>query len=1157
MTVSCPEPEQIAVYLDGRLDEPFKAELEQHLAGCEDCYALVAETIHIEQALPASEASTAVGAPASATSHRRWSTWVGMAALVLIAVAAILWTVRRDRAPMSRLAAALGDQRLVEPRLSGFGHAKLKAVRSHQSRVDPDLLDLYSAAAAFEREARRRDASSELMGAVGVARLLLNDLDDAVTTLEQASQREPRNAGLASDLAAAYLVRAKQQGQAADWPRALQAAEQAIAADAERREAHFNRALALEGLSLMRQAREAWEHYLRLDPSSGWAVEAREHLARLTAAPSAEAPSETTARAGLRAALDGGSDQALRRAIAAAPYSARLCFEEELLPAWGAEALAGRDASPAFLRAARLAEMFGGEDALAQDTRRTIESAGGPAIRTALARGHVAYGRGKVSYEKGRFLEALAELQMAAAALERGGSPFVVLPRYYIAVIRRTTDPTNPRAAETLDELVTHARNSRYLDVLGRLLRLRGLRHVSEARYTEALADYAEAIQSFELAALTEATVSLHSLTAESLDLLGDEKEGWARRVRALEGRTRVSSPRQRHVILFDAASAAMDQALPEVALPLANELLQVDFAWGDPAGLSATYRLRALAHDRLGRHDDADSDLAEAKLWLARSAADNPRLAQHEATAAAMEGEIASLRQPARAIPALDAALDHFVSARRQTRLPPLYLFRGRAHAALGQDAEAERDFQRGIEAFEAMRRSLAPERQVSFFDQTWDLFDEMIALEVRRGSVESALAYGERARARQLLEALAGPASLPVRTRAALETAWQPMTPAELQRHLPAGTAIVYYTVLEHRLLAWRLDREACRLFETPLPAAELRRIVGRYRTALERPDPEARESLEALSETLGRILLRPLSGLRDESTALLFVPDDVLQRVPFAALRNPRTGRYLVADHAVGLAPSGTVFVRASAAAGLRGEPRVLVVGNPLVEKSDGAPRADLPQAEAEAAEIAALYPAAESLTRGAATRARFLDRLAQQDVIHFGGHAVSDSQVYSLSHLLLTPEAGVPGSGDLFIHEIPRRQLQRTQLVVLAACRTGAGPLSRGEGVLSLARPLLAKGVPAVVASLWDVDDEASRRVFVAFHRAYRETGSPMGALRRAQLAMLGDPDVRLRHPSLWAPYVAIGGDPSLARTGPCHDCAPPRGTLQASHDIGRQ
>ncbi len=143
-----------------------------------------------------------------------------------------------------------------------------------------------------------------------------------------------------------------------------------------------------------------------------------------------------------------------------------------------------------------------------------------------------------------------------------------------------------------------------------------------------------------------------------------------------------------------------------------------------------------------------------------------------------------------------------------------------------------------------------------------------------------------------------------------------------------------------------------------------------------------------------------------------------------------------------------------------------------------------------------------------------------------VVHFAGHGVSNDDAPALSRLLL---AG-PGRSDrsLFAHEIAAMRFAHTDLVVLAACRTSAGRIRRGEGVMSLARPFIAAGVPTVVASLWDVDDRATHALFVAFHRALRDGAPVAEALRAAQLAALSDHDAVVRNPANWASFAVIGG-----------------------------
>jgi CHAT domain-containing protein len=126
----------------------------------------------------------------------------------------------------------------------------------------------------------------------------------------------------------------------------------------------------------------------------------------------------------------------------------------------------------------------------------------------------------------------------------------------------------------------------------------------------------------------------------------------------------------------------------------------------------------------------------------------------------------------------------------------------------------------------------------------------------------------------------------------------------------------------------------------------------------------------------------------------------------------------------------------------------------------------------------------------------------------------------------ARLDLSPD--VDGRATLYADDIARIPFRHTQLVVLAACSTAYGANRRGEGVFSLARPFLSAGVPTVLATLWNVDDEAASRLFLAFHQQLRLHAGAAKALRAAQLEMLAGADERFRLPHAWAAAIAIGG-----------------------------
>jgi CHAT domain-containing protein len=253
------------------------------------------------------------------------------------------------------------------------------------------------------------------------------------------------------------------------------------------------------------------------------------------------------------------------------------------------------------------------------------------------------------------------------------------------------------------------------------------------------------------------------------------------------------------------------------------------------------------------------------------------------------------------------------------------------------------------------------------------------------------------------------------------------------------------------------------------------------------------------------------------------VVLVPDGFLQQLPFATLRDPATGRFLIEDHALLLAPSASFF--AASRPGLAGQRdgalgSALLVGNPAAAGARA-----LPGAEAEVDTAARFYPQHRVLTGHEATRDKFLDMATAHDVVHFGGHALVNPEFPLLSRLVFADENGQEQS--LFAHEISRLRFTRTRVVVLAACSTAAGVVSRGEGVIGVARPFLAAGVPVVIASQWDVDDRATEQVSTRFHRELTERRDPVTALRAAQLSMLRSGDPVQAQPGSWGAFITIG------------------------------
>jgi CHAT domain-containing protein len=94
------------------------------------------------------------------------------------------------------------------------------------------------------------------------------------------------------------------------------------------------------------------------------------------------------------------------------------------------------------------------------------------------------------------------------------------------------------------------------------------------------------------------------------------------------------------------------------------------------------------------------------------------------------------------------------------------------------------------------------------------------------------------------------------------------------------------------------------------------------------------------------------------------------------------------------------------------------------------------------------------------------------------------------------------------GILTAEEVAGLDLRGVEMVVLSACETALGRRVGGEGMLGLQRAFQVSGARTVVASLWNVNDQATRRMMEQFYEQVWQGGvSKLAALRQAQLRML--------------------------------------------------
>lgn len=484
----------------------------------------------------------------------------------------------------------------------------------------------------------------------------------------------------------------------------------------------------------------------------------------------------------------------------------------------------------------------------------------------------------------------------------------------------------------------------------------------------------------------------------------------------------------------------------------------------------------------------------------------------------------------------------------------------RGRIAEHDGQAGEALNYYRQAIEIIERQRSTIQTEAaKIGFVADKQAVYGRAVALAIDAGQPARAFEFTERAKARALVDLLAakddfaapggaGPkvSSLLGEMRAAEAESWvqaggvrsagaelrgRPPKAERAQAALsslsPELASLILVSALSAEDVQSRLadDEEVLEFYASgkslyamtlsrgqvtgvKLETNGLEEQVRKFRQDIEARAPDVETQAKALYDRL----IRPVEA-KLKATNLLVIPHGVLHYVSFATLHDGRD--YWVASRNLRFLPSASVvrFLRPAS-----GKPvgDLLAIGNPDLKDA----RFDLPSAEQEARAIGRSVAGATVLTRGQATETAFRKMVGQGRYVHIASHGEYNPDDALQSRLLLAADGA--NDGSLTTDELYGLRLN-ADLVTLSACETGLGRVLTGDDVIGLTRGFLYAGASSVVASLWQVDDDATTRLMDAFYRNMEKGASKSAALRDAQR------EVRQKwpHPFFWGAFFLTG------------------------------
>jgi len=346
----------------------------------------------------------------------------------------------------------------------------------------------------------------------------------------------------------------------------------------------------------------------------------------------------------------------------------------------------------------------------------------------------------------------------------------------------------------------------------------------------------------------------------------------------------------------------------------------------------------------------------------------------------------------------------------------------------------------------------------------------------------------------------------------------------PARVQGAMAADEALLHYTLTRDRLVVFVARSDGFETIRIPVTPQDLTSRVRLLRELWSSPRPAAERGLPA-AQGLHRLLVGPMveAGLLEGVSRLVIVPHGVLEQLPFQALHDPATERFLVEDYVISYAPSASALsALRDPDPGLDGEIRKVDAFAPFPRNLPGT------RAEAEAASDAG--PDGRLFLDRRATEGAVRSSLAAPSVVHVASHGILNARnpMFSRIDLARGSHSGSSDDGRLEVHEVLRLRIE-SPLVVLSGCETAvaeewSGDPLRPAGIATLSQAFLQAGARNVMATLWRIHDLGSAELVSRFYDEASGGDVALG-LAQAQRAMIAD--AQYAAPYYWAGFVLVG------------------------------
>jgi len=1033
------------------------------------------------------------------------------------------------------LQSAYRDQRPLEARLFGWNYAPPGSLRG-APRVD-DVQRVRAASILQNAVNERRDATS--LHQLGQFYLAERQFDKAIDQLEAALALSPNDATIHIDLGTALLEKGKTQqadsepGKAVEsFGKSLTYLTKALELDNSHLEALFNRALLYGYLGLPEKAEQDWRQYLERDPNSQWSNEARERLKTIQDALKKTSQTQNEIFDEFTKEWNAGDRESAWKLVRDGQHRSGNVIVEGLLDDY-------------VDRGSRYSQHAGSQQPVAEVVAMYLERADDRFYADVYESYQLASPEKILAAKEARELMKASHAVWAINAAENmrlfgeakdlfdkaGDVADAMLAQYWLAFSFYNAE-NDQGALKLLEALIPECTVRKYHWLNARCLYLQSSIEYRQNQHSRAIASAREGVKLAQKTGDSVGLLNLSSALVEFYRYVANYDKSLAEIERALPILTSVSlDPFQgtRHYSFGAAAFASV--GLYDAAAEYQEQAMRIAARAGIESRTVYRHAFLGAINGKRGHFEEALQNVNTA-AELASAHHDDKTRRNLLAYSSLQKANIyRAMGDCEKAVANYSQSIDLYKQLNFETHVYQAHKGQLLCYIAQNDAARTEQEIATIVPLIEAYRKQITEENnRNTFFETEQSVYDTLIDFEVSRmNKPELAFQYLQDSRARSLLDLLHKEAEAvddPLDPKIVSRSVVQPESAEAIKQKLPEGAQLVQYAVLEDKTLIWVISRGEMAVKQANVSRRDLNETIQRYLAVISKPPNDQSDEI-ALAKQLYSLLIQPIESLLDKKRVICIIPDKNLSYIPFPALVSPDSQKYLIEDYVLTTSQSPSVFLHYSQNATQKAQvkdERLLSVGNPRFDHAAFPDLEDLPNAKQEAKEIASNYKDALSLLEADATAAAVKNEMPRSDVVHLALHSVLDGDLPLNSSLLLTKSGS---QSSLHAYEIYRLDLERTRLVVLSSCQTGAERYYDGEGMASLARAFIGAGVPMVVASLWPVDSAATEKLMVLFHKERRQNSSAL-ALANAQRAMLHDSQTRFQRPYYWAAFSLNGG-----------------------------